>query len=78
MPAAASSPGGAGGTVSGNIKRLIDELITLRTQGNEALAHFVRAHLVMKGIQPDRYTDSSPDDPKVIAELERMISDFRG
>lgn len=64
--------------MAGNIRRLIDELIQLRTGGNEALEHFVRAHLAIKGIAPEKYDERSPDDPKVIAELERMISDFRG
>ena len=62
--------------MAGRIKHLIDELITMRAGGNGALVHFVRAHLAMKGIRPERYSTSSPDDPKIIAELERMISDF--
>jgi hypothetical protein len=64
-------------SVAGKIKRLIDELIELRSGGNETLGYFVRAHLAMKGIAVEEYTEMSPDDPEVIAELEQMLSDFR-
>jgi hypothetical protein len=62
----------------GKIKRLIDELIEIRTRGNTAQAHFVRSHLVLNGIDPARFDESSPDDAEVIATLEQMISQFDG
>jgi hypothetical protein len=63
--------------MAGRIKELIDEVFRVRMGESPALAAFVRAHLMLKGIHPDRFTDSSPDDPVVIARLEQMLADFR-
>jgi hypothetical protein len=63
--------------MAGQIKRLIDELIELRGgNGSKGVAHFLRAHLLMKGIDPDAYDERSPDEPSKVATLEQMIQDF--
>lgn len=62
--------------MQGRAKQLIDELVALRTNGNPSLAHFVRAQLMMRGINPDRIDASTPDDPRVITELQQMIASF--
>jgi hypothetical protein len=38
-----------------------------------ATLHFLRSHLILKGINPEGYPESSPDDPAVVAELEKML-----
>ena len=64
--------------MAGRIQELIDELVRIRTQGRGSGGHFVRAHLVLSGIDPDRYDASSVDDPEVIQQLETMIASFKG
>ncbi len=61
----------------GTVKRLIDELMLLRTQKRPGSQHFVRAHLVLNGIDPDEYHDHSPDDPETVFALKKMIADFK-
>jgi hypothetical protein len=63
--------------MAGRVRKLIDELIELRTRGSDSVTPFLRAHLMMRGINPDAYTESSPDDPAKVAALEAMIADFR-
>lgn len=63
--------------MSGRIKQLIDELIKIRSKGKPGLEHFVRAYLVLNGIEPEIYTEKSDDDQKVIDQLESMIEAFR-
>ncbi len=63
--------------MAGRVKRLINELIELRTAGNGAVAYFVRAQLAIKGINIEAYHEGSPDDPEVQATLEDMIDQFR-
>lgn len=63
--------------MAGRTKQLIDELVVLRTGGSESLGHFVRAHLMMRGINPDVHSAASADDPKTVQVLEQMIADFR-
>jgi hypothetical protein len=63
--------------MGGRIKTLIDELVELRTRGNAALVPFIRAHLILQGIDPERYTTDSLDDARVVRRLEDMLHDFR-
>lgn len=62
--------------MAGRTKQLIDELIELRAGNKSGLSHFLRAHLLMKGIDPDAHDASTPDDPQKVAALEQMIRDF--
>jgi len=59
--------------MAGRIKELLAELSETRGRG-AAAAHFLRSHLILKGINPDAYAADSPDDPAVVAELERMLN----
>jgi hypothetical protein len=59
--------------MAGKIQRMIEKIITERSNGNEALAVVVRTKLILKGIQPGRYTDQSDDDPKILRKLEKML-----
>jgi hypothetical protein len=61
----------------GRVKALIDELLLVRTNGNEALVPFVRAHLILQGIDPNRYSPASPDDSKLEERLRQLIETFR-
>ncbi len=68
--------------MAGRVKVLIEELVALRTRApdgtaNAALVPFVRAHLIIRGINPDHFSSQSPDDPKVVQQIERMIEEFR-
>lgn len=62
--------------MAGRVKQLIDELIELRANGNPGVVHFMRAHLMLNGIDPSRYTESSPDDQQKERRLEEMIGNF--
>ena len=60
--------------MTGKVKNLIDELI--RVRGGRLVEPFVRAHLMMKGIDPDAFGENDRDDPDAVAALERMIAEF--
>jgi hypothetical protein len=64
--------------MAGEVKRLIDELMRLRSKGNPSLEPFVRVHLMLNGIDPNQYTADSPSNPQVEQTLQKMIADFRG
>lgn len=64
-------------SMAGRVKHLIDELIQLRAAGNPGVTHFLRAHLMLIGIDPERYTERSPDDEAKEQTLRQMIRDFR-
>lgn len=62
--------------MAGKIKQLIDSIIMQRTNGNPALATSVKAKLIMKGINPDKFTAQSDDDPAVIDKLHKLAIDL--
>lgn len=55
--------------MSGKVKELIDRLIDLRTRGDRALVAPLKIKLIMKGIDPDLFDASSPDNPMVIQKV---------
>lgn len=63
--------------MTGTAKRLIDELILLRTRNRAGSQHFVRAHLVLIGIDPDVHGEHTADDPDTISKLRKLIADFK-
>lgn len=59
------------GSMAGKVKQLIDRLIELRTKGERGLVAPLKIKLIMKGVDPDLYDESSPDSPLI---MQRVIS----
>ena len=62
--------------MAGKVHKLIQELYHIRGTVPSSL-HFVRAHLVLSGIDPDEYDEHTRDDASKVAQLERMLQDFQ-
>jgi hypothetical protein len=62
--------------MAGTIKKLIDTLIEKKTKGNPTLLLTTKTKLVLKGLNPDIYTASTPDDPAVIAKLKAIAMEM--
>lgn len=62
--------------MAGQIKKLIDSVVQARSKGNTALATITRAKLALKGINPDKFTDNSADDPAILARLQSLADEF--
>ena len=60
----------------GKIKQLIDTIITDRANGNELVIHLTRAKLMLKGIDPDIYSETSEDYPNVIRQLKSLAQEI--
>jgi len=59
----------------GRVFQLIQKLYQVRGAA-PSTQHFVRAHLVLSGINPDDHTATTPDDERKVALLEKMLADF--
>ncbi len=57
---------------TGNIKRIIDTIISQRSGGNPAIAKSMKAKFALKGINPDKYTADTPDDPLILKRLKLL------
>jgi hypothetical protein len=62
--------------MAGQIKVMIDRIISERSKGNSTLAITTRTKLILKGIEPDQYTSASPDDPMIIARLREVADEL--
>lgn len=63
--------------MAGKIRQMIDLIINQRAKDNPMLERVIKTKLMLKGVNPKKYTLESPDDPAVIQKLERMMHMFR-
>ncbi len=59
--------------MAGKIKRMIEDILAERSKGNEMVEKIIRTKLILKGVDPAKYTESSADDPAIIEKLEKMM-----
>ncbi len=62
--------------MAGKVKQMIDTIINQRAKDNAMLAGVIKTKLMLKGIDPNKFTAQSPDDPAVISKLEALIKDL--
>ncbi|MDU0460379.1 MAG: hypothetical protein RW306_16750 [Geobacteraceae bacterium] len=62
--------------MAGKIKQMIDTIITQRSKGNTMLIGVVKTKLMLKGIDPSKFTAQSPDDSAIIAKLEAISKEL--
>lgn len=55
--------------MKGEIKRIIDLIISTRSRGDPVLASLTRTKLILEGFNPSRYSPDLDDD---ISRLERL------
>ena len=60
----------------GKAKKLIDELIEKKAQGNAFQVSNVKMKLMFKGIIPDKITDDTPDTDEIISKIYEVAKDF--
>lgn len=63
--------------MAGKIKQMIDSIIDQRAKDNPMLERVIKTKLILKGINPNKYTLQSEDDPVVLAKLEKMILELK-
>jgi hypothetical protein len=62
--------------VPGQIKRVIDRILEQRGNGNPTLVMTTKTKLILKGLNPDRFTAESPDDPGTLAKAQAIAADL--
>jgi len=60
----------------GLIKTMIERIIAERSKGNSTLAATTKTKLILKGIDPDKFGPSSPDDQAVITKLRALAAEL--
>jgi len=62
--------------MAGQIRVMIDRIISERSKGNAIMAATTRTKLILKGFSPDDYSSSSPDDAAAIARLREIAHEL--
>lgn len=55
--------------MTGRISNIIDEIIEERSKGNPAIREMTKAKFILKGLNPDRFSNCSADDPVIMEKL---------
>ena len=63
--------------MAGKIKMMIDSIIEQRAKDNVMLQGVIRTKLMLKGIDPKKFTMQSDDDPAIISKLELLVKDLK-
>lgn len=63
--------------MAGKIKMMIDSIIDQRAKDNVMLQGVIRTKLMLKGIDPKKFTMQSDDDPAIISKLELLVKDLK-
>ena len=62
--------------MAGTVKTMIDSIIAQRSKGNPTFAESTRCKLILKGLNPAKFTAATPDDPAVIARVRIVATEF--
>lgn len=60
----------------GTIKKMIDTIITQKSKGDPVIAKTTKVKFVLKGIDPDKYTMTSVDDPAIVEKLKQIAAEL--
>lgn len=55
---------------------MIQKIVQGKSKGNAIIASSVRTKMILKGINVDKYTATTPDDPKVIQFLQDIAKEY--
>lgn len=62
--------------MAGQIKQMIDTILERRCKGNPVLISTTSTKLILKGIDPAKFSSSSNDDPAVIAKIRTIAAEM--
>ncbi len=62
--------------MAGQIKRMIDSLLEQHAKGNTIIFTTTKTKLILKGLNPDRFTPASPDDPAMMAKVRALAAEL--
>jgi hypothetical protein len=54
--------------MTGTVKKVIDQIIAVRSKGAPTLVQTTKTKLILKGLNPERFTLLTPDDPALVAK----------
>ncbi len=62
--------------MAGTVKRVLEAVIAARGQNNPTFVETTRAKLILKGMNPAKYSETTPDDPAEVARARKVAAEF--
>jgi len=62
--------------MAGQVKQMIDSILDQRAKGNSTVVMTTTTKLILKGVDPSRYTAASADDAAVIAKVRAIAAEW--
>ena len=62
--------------MAGKIKKQLSEIIHAVSKDNPTIVNTTKTKLILKGLNPDKYDDQSPDDPAVLEKIKLVANEF--
>jgi hypothetical protein len=60
----------------GQVKRIIDRILEQRGKGSPTLVLTTKTKLILKGLNPDKFTASSPDDDALVLKVRSIAAEL--
>jgi len=55
--------------MAGKIKKMLDEIVAVKSGGHPTLMITAKTKLILKGLNPDKYDARSEDDPNIMKKV---------
>ncbi len=62
--------------MAGKIKKMLDTIIASKSGGNPTLAAATTTKLILKGLNPNKFTGQSDDDPAVVDKVRNIAAEM--
>ena len=62
--------------MAGVIKKMLDEIIDKRSNGSITMMNLTKAKLTFKGLNPDKFSNTSEDDPEIIKKIKAAAQEM--
>lgn len=62
--------------MAGMIKQMVEEIYRQRANGEQRIVNSLKVRLILKGVYPDTYTESSTDDPEAIEKVKKIAEEM--
>lgn len=62
--------------MAGKIKKQLELIIQQVSKNNPTIVSTTRTKLILKGLNPNKFTDDSPDDPVILEKIQVVANEF--
>ncbi len=62
--------------MAGTVKKILETIVATRGRGNPTFMDTTRAKLILKGMNPAKFSATTPDDPATVEKARRVAAEF--